>query len=261
MNTLSGDLLTLCRTNTVFNAIGSIDFRYSLAYGLYSIDRPGINQKPVYFYFTYGEGIWWTGAPDMGIFYGTYDPSASCPNLRKEIKEDNFTQQCMPCDFAPQTMTAITSTNVRDYLATTDYSTIYGYWSDCVITVGFVTEMSGQLTSGSTPNPDLNLYYFYGQNSPTPCTPTGTKIGELTLSPAGEYEVGKRFFSNYSYIPGTVVNIHVVADFNNGESIDECVNNVPLLSNSGGNNLPFKGIVSVIRGDIKDYSSSSLKNY
>lgn len=262
LNTLRGDVLSICDVNTLFNGLGENVFRYGLAHGLYRLDRPGINQKPIFFAFPYSQGIWFTQGPDMGIFYGTDYLANICATGQEQIAEYYRTEQCEFCNIGPQTMhPPITPGDVRKYIASTDYTTFYNYWSSSVISVGIRFQAGNNTPAGTLGIPGLNLLDFTAVTSPTPCTPTGTLVGSLTVLPNGEYQVCKDFNSGQKFIPGTTLKIHVVAKFNNGKSIDECQTMTLAYNNIvSGQSMLFENVVVNIRGDIKDYSAATT-NY
>ena len=69
-NTLRGDVLNLCLNSNLFNSLDELNQRFGLAFGIYKLSRPGINQKPVYFNNIYVPGLWYSIGPDLGINYG-----------------------------------------------------------------------------------------------------------------------------------------------------------------------------------------------
>lgn len=252
-NWLPGDILTICHTNPLFNTPGGDQCRYALAHGLYRVDRPGTNQKPLYFAIPFAEGIWFTQGPDMSIFYASYAVSNTCPTGLSEITDDYFTQICEFCNVGAISI----ASNIKKYIASTNASEILNYWSAPVVSVGFRTHTSTTPAGGSN-TPGLNLHDFTAINNPTPCTPSGTLVVQLTLSSSGEYEVSKNFDSNATFAPNTALTIHVIANYKDGKSINEC-RTVTLISNDPSQpTLPFRNIVLNVRGNIKDYNSSVI---
>ena len=150
-------------------------------------------------------------------------------------------------------------TDIRKYLATTDYTTFYNYWSSNVVSVG-ISESNGTTPAGMSGIQGLNLYDFTAVTSPVPCTPIGNLVGSLTLLSNGEYQISKDFDSNQSFAPGTTLTIHVSANFKNGSSINECKTITLGISNPTYPTTPLQNITVNIRGDIKDYSSTAT-NY
>jgi hypothetical protein len=131
------------------------------------------------------------------------------------------------------------------YVASTDYDFINDFWSDNVVTVAL------HLNSGGTAAD--NFHDFYAQTTPvSSCTiPSGKSIvATLELWPNGEYEVQKDIttISQNDY-----VYINVVANFKNGEYINEtqCVQVV---------NNDVSSIGVQFRGRIEDYNSG-VNNY
>jgi hypothetical protein len=260
-NWLFGDVLTLCQSTTLFTQMGDPTERYSLAHGLYRIDRPGINQKPLFFAFPYSKGIWFTAGPDMSLHYGIdEDFGKYCPPGQRKMAEEYYTEMCEFCYVGPLAIDFPQQTNVWEYIANTNYTTIYDYWSENIIQVGFRANSGNSIPSGLSGIPGLNLHEFQAISNPTPCTPSGTLVGQLELHPGNEYTIIKNFLNNQTFAPGTDLAIHVVANFNNGTSINEC-RTVTLMSNNPQfPNSTFQNITVNIRGNIKDYNSSTT-NY
>ena len=75
-----------------------------------------------------------------------------------------------------------------------------------------------------------------------------------------EYQVSKKINSSQTFAPGTILTIHVAANFKNGLSINECKTITLGISNPTYPTTPLENIVVNIRGDIKDYSST-ITNY
>ncbi len=245
-----GDVLSLCANITRFNSWEEEVERFALGYGgIFKITRPGVNQKPLYFAFPYSRGLWWTQGADMRVYYGVNDQYPfTCTGGKRKMEEDYETRGCEFCSTAPLVFPYINSSNVRDYVASTDGTFMQNYWLDNVITVGFRFDNSN---SAATNN---NIRFFNAVASPpAPCIPSVflNLEGQLTLGSDGGYEIDKDISSIAS---GTILTIHVRAKFINGESIDECQ-----TLTIGGTSSVSNATVE-IRGNIKDYNSSVV-NY
>ncbi len=264
LNWAKGDVLSICETDLFANDYNtstlnsSANLRYAFGFGLYQLTRPGTGQLPLYFALPYTEGMWFNVGPDLGIYYGINN-IGSCPINFDEITEDYETQQCAFCTGGSKTF-GILGTDIRKYIATTNFTEIYNYWSSPVVTVGFRAQ-SGSPSGSLTTIGGVNIVEFTATSSPPGCSPTGTPLGTLGLNSSGEYQFYKDFDNNATFNSGTTtLNVHVIANFKDGRSINECksvslVSNVPL-----GTTVTFKNIVVDIRGDIKDYDSGVI-NY
>jgi hypothetical protein len=259
-NWFYGDILTLCKIKTLFHSYYEMVGRFGLAHGIYKLDRPGVNQPPVYFAFPFTQGLWYKGGPDMGIFYGLNEILGNyCHSGHRELSQDYFTQQCEFCNTGPIALN-IPTQDILKYIATTDFNSINDFWSESKITIGFRHSSGLSTPSYLSGVPGLNVHVFEAINNPTPCTPpSGVLVTVLELLPDNEYQ----FETNFADIaPGTDVTIHVIANYNNGKSIDEC-RTVTLMDNSDPQSpqiISFKNIIVNLRGDIKDYNSS-IVNY
>jgi uncharacterized delta-60 repeat protein len=248
-----GDLLTLCRYNTLFNSWNENQSqRYLLGQGgLFCITRPHTKQVPLYFAFPYARGIWYTDAPDMRIYYGTTEnPPEQCASDKRKIGEENETRGCWFC-VQGATALDISTSDITDYLVSTDYAFISNYWSDNVVTVGF---SDGPTSLAST------ITDFAASIFTTPCTEYSSwdLVTSLILYDDETYEwyeIEKKFPSGKEYEVGENLLIRVRAKFNNGEAIDKCEEIE--LDNSDPSYL-FNRITVQIRGDIKDYNSGVI---
>jgi hypothetical protein len=254
-----GDVLSICSLNSHFNSTDeNTGPRYALSMGgVFKLERPGTNQQPVYFAFPYAKGLWFSQGPDMRVYYGTvYDINVDyCTSGSLKITQDNKTKGCEFCihynSFANGGV--ITQSNVTDYIASTDYNTILGYWSANAITVGILPGSSHQA------DPDNVLYFTPNTGTCTP--PSSGLIETLVVTQVGtesHYEVLKPFdYANYpnnqTYPPGTNLRLHVRARFANGDVIDQC-QDLTLDANSSNYSI----ITAEIRGNINDYSSSQV---
>ena len=262
LNWRMGDVLTLCEHTTKFNSSDEnkpgIRFALSMG-GVYQLNRPGINQQPVYFAFPFAKGLWYGQGPDMRVYYGTSfsNPPQYCTtNGPQDIAQDNQIKGCEFCIYYNSFANGgvITQANVTDYLASTDYATISGYWLANAVTVGFLAGSSAQA------DPDNVLYFT--PNNPATCTPPTTGLIESLLvtesSNESFYEVFKPFdYANYpnnqTYPAGTNLRVHVRARFANGNVIDQC-QNLTLDANTNS----YSTITAEIRGNINNYSSSQV---
>lgn len=263
-NWLKGDILSLCQPSTEFDEILGGVSRYTLAYGIYKLDRPGVNsQRPLYFAFPYLQNLWYSGGPDMGLNYGT--DVDLCGNWSyRPLKQDNFTRHCLFCDFGSKSLDISPLTDIRELIATTDYATFANYWLDNVITVGFSTDY-GTLPCGNDPTffwQHVNLHTFNAEISPTTTnTPTFTTLlTTLSLNSSGEYTVSKLFDAGASVPATNQVEICIKAKFKNGETIDECRQVTLVDTNPLTPGQVYKYVIVDVRGNIEDYSSS-ITNY
>lgn len=248
-NPEQGDVLSLCEDVSKFNSWDehTSGIRYALGMGgVFKLERPGTSQQPLYFSFPYATGLWFNQGPDMRVFYGTVTTTNTCLSGRQEITQMYETHGCEFCGYYP--VWNIASTDVTNYLASTDYNFISNYWKDNVINVGV-------LTSASVSALNSNLLEFTAGTTGSCTPPTTTPKAQLLLLNDGTYEYIKKFTGNQSYAPGTNLTVHVRANFANNEYIDEC-QTLTLAANANNYTL----IVVQIRGDIKNYSSSVI-NY
>jgi hypothetical protein len=224
--------------------------------GIYQISRPGVNMQPIYFSFPYSRCLWYTGGPDMNIALGyLYDPYATCTNGNSEIIQDYFIGPCEFCG-AGQSTFGMSAALESSILATTDYQTIYSYWTDNAISFGFGTSNSS-LTQGG------NVYTAYASyNSSNDCTPQnysnlGSLVGQLTyVASNSSYEVQNNFINDATFASGTNFLVYVRAKYKNGEEINDCypvtLNPDPYFPNSDFSNISIE-----IRGDINDYDPNN----
>lgn len=247
--------MSLCRVNNYFNDQDECVVRYGLYYGLYRVSRPGISgMPPVYFSFSYAKGLTFYTNPDMNIHYGSTQTGSTCsPSNKPQLTPDIYViNSC----FEDAIGNVFNMTTPMDVVATTDYSTFTNFWLDNAITVGF--------TYNNTGDCDNNVLTFTANTSGSSCNPNvdypthGALIGQLTLNSSGEYETMDRFASNAAYSSGTTLLVHVVANFTNGEAINECQTITLANTPVGGSSLNL--INSLIRGNISNYSSS-ITNY
>ncbi len=256
---LAGDVLTLCGSE--FQSERLTEFpqkimRYGLASGgVYRLYRPGVTgNRPVYFSVPWAKGLWYTSSPDMTIHYdmeGDY-PNEYCSVSANIDKEELF--EACGCEFC-ETGKAVFDGQLTDamkYVATTNFSEIYNFWKNNVVTVG--------VFSNTTVNAVDNYVEFeasYSSSSTTcslPISPAPTLIQNLTLTSSNRYEVYKKLVIGTSAVPkGTDLYISVIAKFTNGEYITDtkCLN----VQNDDVNRVSVQ-----FRGNIKDYQSG-ITNY
>ncbi|MCY7409944.1 MAG: hypothetical protein LH473_06705, partial [Chitinophagales bacterium] len=250
-----GDVLTLCVNTTYFNNIGESTVRFALGQGgVYKIERTEqgaggeTKQLPLYFAFPYSKSMWWTGGPDMTLYYGVTDDNTSCPDTdRRRIIEENEVRVCVFCEKGPVSF-GYDENEITDWLATTDYSFISEYWLSKSINIGF---SKNDLSYSYIGTPDFNA-----SGLPPGCTPDPSWIHVVsaTLSNEGWYEIEKKF-PNDTFYSDDILHVRVRAMFKNNHAIDECRDIT--LSDL---NSEYSFLNVQIRGDIKDYESNSV-NY
>jgi hypothetical protein len=255
---ISGGLMTLCNEFTTFNDMANQtyteDFVLAMG-GVYKVTKPGTNLRPLYFSFPYARTIWYVNGPDMNIAYGsTPDYNTTCTNGGFSLSEDYFVGGC---EFYTTGQNALgySASQVMNVLATTDYSTITSYWADNVITLGVNKSWSSNVCI-----PANVLVFNADNNSSNDCNPQsdysnlGSLVADLDLSSSGWYSIQEDFIGSATYPAGTQLLVHVVANFTNGEHINDC--QTLTLAGTGS----YTDISAEIRGDISNYSSS-IVNY
>ncbi|MCX6310308.1 MAG: SBBP repeat-containing protein [Bacteroidetes bacterium] len=259
-NNTFGVSMTLCHEHCLFHDIYEGGLDYGLGYGgVYEISKPGSNLRPVYFYFPYTRTLWFTDGPDMNIVYGTnYDNTNACPNGDPSIEEDYFIGPCQLCGQG-QSVFGMTLAQEENVLATTDYQAIHNYWSDNAISIGFNIGPSS-LCIGNT------YTMFADNNSSNDCIPSNypnlnSLIGQLNFVPSTDYsyEIRKDFFNSASFSAGTNFLIHVIAKYQNGETLNDCFS-ITLNPDPLSGIAPFVNIASEIRGNINDYDPNNPTN-
>jgi hypothetical protein len=256
-NNMFGVSMTLCPADGLnWYALDFNDYHGPAAYledfaigwgGVYKISRPGVNMQPVYFSFPFTQFLRYDQGPDINIYYGGDDALNTCANGTKEIEQQYFLA-C--CDFCTTTETTfgLSTSQAREVLATTDYSTISSFWSDNAVTVAF--------NDNANPVDPGSVATFYASSGPTPCSPASyspvsmTPICTMDVLSDGRYEIRKDFVGSASYASGTNLLIHVRAQFSNGEAIDGC-QTVTISGNTVTN------VCVEFRGGINNYSSTS----
>lgn len=252
--------MTLCGLIHRFNAYEELVYDFALGHqGIYKISKPGLNQQPVYFAFPFSAGLWWTDGPDLNIMYSTDDPFSTNIPCSPGFIELRQAYGIGPNNMLGhgQSVFGMSSSDERNVLATTDFNTISTFWSTNAITVGFLN-FNDELHDAAN-----NAYIFYPANNP-PCDPlmqypNAIQILDFDLSSSGVYEVRDKFFHAGHFSVGDRLLIHVVANFDNGDAIDQC-QEIVLSPNPSAPTDDFRAVTVDIRGNIKDYDPNVV-NY
>lgn len=254
-----GNRMTLCKNENLFYDYYSTGGgnRFMLDFGgVYKISRPGITGiDPMYFYFSPFGGYNFAGAPDMNMnFYGNVQGS-NCTNGNADYIQNENLRNCLFEDFTDSNTYLI---NSRHYFANPNHQFLNNYWSDNVVAVGI-----GRVGfSGASVL--RNYVEFVADTLNSTCNPfLFSNIGSLVctlncsdataLDEGDRYESIKYFDSSATYLAGDTFIVHVIARFNDGETIDQCQY---LVLNS--NHSFYDVTACMFRGDIADYNSATI---